>query len=325
MIAAPRALGVLAALCFSCLVLNGCSSQKEPEPSAARRDRAVRIPIETSGSLQNPAWSPDGDSLVITAWRGGYNEGPADLLQVSLDDHAVRTLVSDGNDNVNLPGAAWNAATEVIVFSSAREPHDEIFIIDDAGTTGDERRLTDREDFMAYEPSLSPDGQRVVFESHVADEEDNGIITSYRVDGSSDYEPLTPASQDCRQPNWSPAGDKILYQRLTGEQWEIWTVNPDGSGATQVTSGKGDKTDASFSPDGAYIVYSSDERGLDLANLFVIPTAGGKSVRVTNWDGYDGAPSWSPDGSRIAFESYDGDPDGSPGTELFVVDAPALE
>jgi TolB protein len=99
-------------------------------------------------------------------------------------------------------------------------------------------------------------------------------------------------------------------------------MNTDGSEAAQITSGQGDKTDASFSPDGEWIVYSSDEGELDLANIFVVPTGGGTSQRVTDWDGYDGAPSWSPDGSKIVFESYPGDPDESEGTTIRMIDSP---
>ncbi|MFH2008602.1 MAG: hypothetical protein ABI333_18590 [bacterium] len=99
-------------------------------------------------------------------------------------------------------------------------------------------------------------------------------------------------------------------------------MDPDGAGQTQVTSGVGDKTDASFSPDGRHIVYSSSA-GLAYANIFVISVDGGSPVRVTDYDGYDGAPSWSTPG-RIVFESFPGDPDDSAGTTLWVIDAPAL-
>lgn len=162
----------------------------------------------------------------------------------------------------------------------------------------------------------------MVFESHVLDEEDNGILTKFRVDGQGDYVVLTDADDDCRQPNWAPAGNRILFQQFDGSQWDIFVMNDDGTGVEQVTDGPGDKTDASFSPDGDWIVYSSDEGELDLANIFVIPVTGGDSVQVTDWDGYDGAPSWSSDGSQIAFESYPGDPDECPGTTLWIIDAP---
>jgi len=318
----PTRESVLMAALVSVVTAVGCGDGEESDET--RGDGAWEVDIDVDGSKQNAAWSPGGDALVCTVFKGGYNKGAADLLVVDEASGGVSTLVSDGSTNVNLPGSAWNESIEAIVFSSSRDPHDEIYAIDDGGSTGDEWQITEREDYMAYEPTFSPDGEWVVFESHVVDEEDNGVVMKYRVDGSGDFEALTGDDDDCRQPNWSPAGDKILYQRFDGGRWDIWVMNDDGTGVQQVTSGPGDKTDASFSPDGDWIVYSSDEGGLDLANLFVIPTVGGDSIRVTEWDGYDGAPSWSPDGTKIAFESYLGDPDGSDGTRIFVIDAPQL-
>ena len=316
--------GILVASAAGCGGGDDDDDDDEPVEVGDRADTAEAIAIDLDGSLQNPSWSPDSDAIALTRFREGYNAEPADVFVLDLPDGEPRALVEDGSANVNLPGSSWNGETGMIVFSSSRDPHDEIYAIDDAGAPGDEEVITQRDGFMAYEPTLSPDGAWVVFESHVVDQEDNGVVMKYALDGSSDYEALTPADDDCRQPNWAPAGNVILYQRFDGEQWNIWVVNDDGTGARQVTTGPGDKTDASFSPDGQWIVYSSDEGELDLANLFVVPTAGGESIRVTEWDGYDGAPAWSPDGSRIAFESRAGDPDDSPGTTLWVVDAPAL-
>jgi TolB protein len=307
-------------------VLSGCgSSPEDPGQSAERDDDAYEVSISESGSLQNPAWSPDGGSILFTRFSAGYNSEPADLLIVDLADNASRKLVSDGTGNINLPGSVWNPSTDKIVFSSSRDPHDEIYMVEDNGSPGDEIKVTERSDQVAYEPSFSPDGQWIVFESHLIDFENDGVITKYKIDGSETYSALTDASDDCRQPNWSPSGDLILYQRYAAGQWDIWVMNTDGSNQTQVTDGTGDKTDASFSPDGQWIVYSSDENDLDYANLFIIPVAGGASTRITFFDGYDGAPSWSPDGERIAFESFPGDPDDSSGTSIWIIDVPVLK
>ncbi|MBN2714397.1 MAG: PD40 domain-containing protein [Deltaproteobacteria bacterium] len=307
----------------------GCGGEEEGEDdddleglSSERRDDAMQIPIDLDGSLQNPAFSPDGETIVLTRFQDGYNEEPADLFVVEVGDGSARELVSDGSANVNLPGTSWNGETEQIVFSSSRDPHDEIYLIDDGGSTGDEERVTSRSDLMAYEPSMSPDGKWVVFESHVVDEEDNGIIMRYQVDGSGDYEELTGEDDDCRQPNWAPKGDRILCQCYRNDQWDIWLMNSDGSDFAKLTSGEGDKTDASFAPNGEWIVYSSDNAKLAFANLYVISIDGGDPIRITDWDGYDGAPSWSTD-NRIAFESYFGDPDDSEGTTLWIIDVPA--
>ncbi len=268
----------------------GCDSG-EPPREFVRGDDAVQIPVSITGSLQNGAWSPEGDEVVFTRFRKGYNKGPADLYVCDLDGDGLRTLVADGSGNVSLPGSAWNAQTGLIVFSSSREPHDEIFVIPADGAPGDEQAVTSRDAFMAYEPSFSPDGQWVVFESHPLDVEGHGVITKSRVDGTEGYFALTGESDDCRQPNWSPAGDLILYQRYQQGRWDIWTCDTDGADHRRVTSGEWDDTDASFSPDGQHIVYSSNEGNLEFANIFVIPVGGGPAVRVTDFNGYDGAPS----------------------------------
>ncbi|MFA5802672.1 MAG: hypothetical protein WC911_09400 [Thermoleophilia bacterium] len=292
-------------------------------PDVKREDGARRVNIPMDGSLQNPAWSPDSNSLLFTRFRNGYNAEPADLFTVDLSSSGIRALISDGSGNVNLPGSSWNPLTERIVFSSSREPHDEIYIIGDHGSPGDEVKITNRANMVAYEPSLSPDGQWVVFESHELDVDDNGIIVKYMLDGTIPYQNLTNPGEDCRQSNWSPAGDKILYQKVDDGQWEIWIMNIDGTNHQKVTSGSGDKTDASFSPDGQWILYSSNEPGLAFANLFITPASGGNAIRITHYEGYDGAPAWSPDGKKIVFESYPGDPDDSSGTTLLIIDVPA--
>jgi TolB protein len=259
---------------------------------------------------------------VFTRFVDGYNAGAADLFIHRISSGKSRMLVSNGGVNVNLPGSAWNRVTDYITFSSDVTQHDEIYAIYAEGRPNDGGRITDRSDRMAYEPTTSRDGEWVVFESHPLDVEAQGVITKYKTDDSQPYQDLTAADADCRQPNWSPAGDGILYQKFANGQWDIWVMAPDGTGQRQVTTGPGDKTDASFSPDGRWIVYSSDEGGLDRANLFIISVDGGASTRLTTFDGYDGAPSWSPDGRWIAFESTPADPDGSAGSTLWRIPAP---
>ena len=100
------------------------------------------------------------------------------------------------------------------------------------------------------------------------------------------------------------------------------TIAPDGSDLRQVTTAPSSDTDASWSPDGQWIVYSSDQGGLPMPNLFVIPAEGGTPTRVTH-DGTheDGAPSWSPDCRWIAFESHSGQDEDTPAS-LWRIAAP---
>ena len=69
----------------------------------------------------------------------------------------------------------------------------------------------------------------------------------------------------------------------------------------RVTFGPGLEDEPSFSPDGRFLAYTTDERG----NLDVIvqPLSGGEVIRIAESDADDSQPSWSPDGSKLAFVS----------------------
>ena len=297
-----------------------CLSACNKEEEIIRNDGAVTLETGLTGSLQNPAFSPNGKTIVFTRFRKGYNRPPSDLYTFNLETSELKLLVSDGSSNVNLPGECWNHITDAIVFSSDREPHDEIFYISGNGSSGDEIRITNRSDSVAYEPVFSPDGQWIVFESHKLDEEGHGVIMKCKLDGSYPYISLTPFEEDCRQPNWSPAGDKILYQKEENGQWDIWVMNTDGSGKTKVTDFPGNKTDAVFDHNGQYIVFSFENNETEFANIYKVSVSGGDPVRLTNYPGYDGAPSISPDGKKLVFEACAGDPDRSNGTSICVLD-----
>ncbi|MCF6366414.1 MAG: hypothetical protein L3J35_09470 [Bacteroidales bacterium] len=283
-----------------------------------RQDDAVKLEIDLSGSIQNPAFSPDGKTIVFTNFRKGYNKPPSDLYTYNLETNELKELIVDGSSNVNLPGECWNSSSNSIVFSSDREPHDEIFYIRENGITGNEIRITNRQDSVAYEPTFSPDGKWVVFESHKLDEESNGVIMKYKLDGTSGYINLTPLGKDCKQPNWSPKGDKILYQKEENNQWDIWIMNTDGTNKTKITNFEGSKTDAVFTLDGQYIIFSSDY-GVEYANIYKAPITGESQTQLTTYKGYDGAPSISPDGSLLIFETSVKDPDKSKGTSLWML------
>ena len=312
-----KTLWVTVAIFTGLILLGGCKKEDENIP---RNDNAVKLDINLSGSLQNAAFSPDGKSIVFTRFRKGYNKPPSDLYIYNIETKTLRELVSDGSSNVNLPGESWNDSTNSIVFSSDRGYHDEIYSIVETGKPGDEKQITSRVDSVGYEPTFSPDGQWIVFESHKLDQEGKGIIVKYKVDGNSSYIRLSQPGEDCRQPNWSPTDNKILYQLADQGFWNIWVTNTNGIGDTKITNFDGSKTDAVFTPDGQYIVFSLEDVDIRMANIFKSAVSGvGSAIQLTNFQGYDGAPSISPDGKTIVFESSSKEPDKSDGTSLWML------
>jgi TolB protein len=292
--------------------------------SATREDDAVRIPISgLAGSIQNPCFGPDSQRLAFTQWPREYNDGRASVRVAEVDSGKVLARLSPRNGvGVNEPGSCWNAATNRIVFSLERDAPDWPFSTTPDG--GELRRHVRIPGQIAIEPSFSPDGQQLVFEVSKYDAKPRPSIWLANADGT-ELRRLTRGEDD-RQPNWSPTGDRIVFQRKQRRDiWDAWTVRPDGTGLTNVTKTRRvSETDISWAPDGRRLVLSSDAYGNQVASIVVVDLEDESRTRVTNsrrW--YDGAPSWSPDGAVIAFEARRGDPDGSPGTELYKIAAPS--
>jgi TolB protein len=213
----------------------------------------------SGASDQNPAFSPDGTGLVFTRFNRGYNIGPAGLFLLDLSGGQLQRLTPfEDQDNVNLPGSSWNAANGRIVFASDRGETDDIWRIAPDGS--DFSPITTHDDSPWYiEPSWSADGRWIVFEAdRPGDSEDGtvGQIWKVRADGGDLSQLTGDPSFDDRQPNWSPVGDRILFQRHrpqgenAGENWDLYSINPDGSGLQPIVVAPSSDTDASWSPGG---------------------------------------------------------------------------
>jgi len=99
----------------------------------------------------------------------------------------------------------------------------------------------------------------------------------------------------------TPAG-KLLFPAGDAGRSDIWSAEPDGSNRVQLTRNAGINLNPAASPDGRYVVFSSDRGGNQ--NIWRVDADGGNPVRLTGGLN-DGFPSFSPDGAWVVYTSGD--------------------
>jgi Tol biopolymer transport system component len=135
-------------------------------------------------------------------------------------------------------------------------------------------------------------------------------LFSATVDGR-DERRLTAGPAHDQYPAWSPDGTTIAFTRSVDGRDELWLMNPDGSRPRPVTAGGAAvKRWPAWSPDGRYLAYQSGVWSAPYWTLriAVVDLRTGGVTDVTPGPD-DRFPSFSPDGTQLAFDGRSGNAD----------------
>jgi Tol biopolymer transport system component len=100
-------------------------------------------------------------------------------------------------------------------------------------------------------------------------------------------------------PDRSKYGNKYIWPLYAS--FDIFMADLDGKIVKQLTKSAGYDAEATLSPDGKKMIYTSVKDG-DI-DLYIMDLATGKEKRVTNTLGYDGGAWFSPDGKKIIWRA----------------------
>jgi Tol biopolymer transport system component len=114
------------------------------------------------------------------------------------------------------------------------------------------------------------------------------------------YASTHPGGDSCPPlPDRSKYGNKYIWPLYSS--YDIFMADLNGKIVKQLTSSKGYDAEATLSPDGKKMIYTSVKDG-DI-ELYIMNLATGKEKRITHTPGYDGGAWFSPDGKKIIWRA----------------------
>lgn len=253
--------------------------------------------------VSDPQIAPDGKSIVVVVARANLDENryDADLVAIDTSTGAERVLTHERR-GVNHPRFSPSgdrvAFLSNVALASGQPPRAQIFIMPLGG--GDSRRVTNAPKGV-QQFAWSPDGRSIAYATEDEPEKKTGperFNDSFEV-GNDDF---LIQSEALPTHAWLvPAGGGPA-RRLTSGSWSLPISHPPGPPASPLT----------WSPDGKSIVlvrlptpHSGDAGN---ATVQVLDVATGRMRGLTGGDRLEVQPTYSPDGSRIAYwHPRDGD------------------
>ncbi len=241
--------------------------------------------------LRSPSWSPDGKTVVyeqvsfrprpqnkrLYSWDANYEYRYTDvfpsfakdgklLITDKNVDSSVAIMDADGSNKfrpfVAEGGSAfapsWSPDGQWIVFGFGGFLQDryqkpaKLMRVKRDGT--DLQSLTEGEPNTGF-PSYAPDGKHIVYRVWGGKETGLRILNletrAVRV-LTNDYDNV---------PYWSPTGERIVFTRKANNNFDVYTIRPDGSELRRLTTSLSNDAHAVWSDDGKHILYNSGQSG----------------------------------------------------------------
>ena len=252
----------------------------------AKRGRGDRL------SLDGPAWSPDGKTIVCGAgwWNNGYH---MNLIEISIAE-AVEKIVGS-QSWFSVAQVAWRQDGTGMTITAREQPMGPSRLWRIPYPQGQAEEITtDPADYRGVSSArdtniiVSVQSQRITKIWTMPNGDSQRAKAIARVNGLA------------FGLDWTTSG-KIVFSSMSGEHLDISQVDPDGANQTELTVNAGDNYTPATSPDGRFIVFSSNRSGS--FNIWRMNADDGSNLKQLTFGEADSYPSCSADGKWVFYDN----------------------
>ena len=248
--------------------------------------------------------SPDGKWVAYTVATPDMdaNRNASNVWMVATSGGAPMQLTQSGHDS----SPVWSPDGKTIAFLSSRSGDSQVYLLSmDGGEAEQLTHLSTGADIVKW----SPDGKTIALTS--------GVYPDCKDDACNKARDAEQEKDKVK----AHVAEHLLYRHWThwndGKRSHVFVVAADGSGAPKdLTPGanydvppdqRGGPSDLNFSPDAKEICFTAVTDPVEAistnGDLFLVPVAGGEIKKITSQPGFDGEPTYSPDGKYIAYHA----------------------
>ena len=266
---------------------------------------------EFPGIIEAPNWLNDGNTLLYNA--------DGKIYRYEIDkDHVEQVdtgfCVQCNNDHVPSPDNQLLAVSCMPPELTDGTYESHIYVLPMTG--GEPKDLTGPG--LSYLHGWSPDGKELAYCAFRKKPEEEIMrieICTIPSDGGEEI-CLTDGKGYNDGPEYSPDGKHIWFNSTRSGLMQVWRMNRDGSGLTQMTDSDANNWFGHVSPDGKHVIYLTFAKGElepneHLPNMYVslgmMDYDGQNKKKLLDLFGGQGSinvNSWAPDSRRIAYVKY---------------------
>lgn len=221
--------------------------------------------FQVRGSVQSPAWSPDGRYVAFVSNRGTYSF----IGVYDTQTHRIRWIAPSVDRDMH---PVWSPDSRHLAF--IRQP---------GLSKGERYNLMASYPFQILIADLTTGEARVVWSSPGRD------------GGFAQYYPAKPL-------RWLANGQLLFYSEHEG--WlHIYSLDPEQGMIIDLTPGEAEAEHSEVSRDGAWLYFSGNHYDIDRRHLWRVPTLGSRPERLTSGTGIETDPVVSPDGRWLVYRA----------------------